>query len=127
LRSLTAQEILFFHHHLIVETGGLHEVRDLGPLEAACLRPDARYREQAVFPGLFEKIAAMVDAIIRDHAFVDGNKRTGVGVAALLLSRNGFHLTATGDELGAFALSIAVDRPPRAQLASWLQSHSEGQ
>jgi death-on-curing protein len=62
--------------------------------------------------------------IIGDHPFTDGNKRTGVTVAAIFLSRNGVQLTATTKELEDFAVQVAVDHLSIEDIAAWLEQHS---
>lgn len=124
MNGLTAQEVLFLHHRIVVETGGLDGVRDIGLLEAALARLHAGLGGYDLFADLFEKIALVVDALIQHHPFVDGNKRTGVAVGGLLLVKNGRRLTATNQELEEFAVSIVVDHPEVAEIAAWFKGHS---
>lgn len=79
-RYLTVPQILFIHARLIDETGGAHGLRDLGALEAASARPQATFAEQELYPDFFSKAAALLDSLINNHPFVDGNKRTGITV-----------------------------------------------
>jgi death-on-curing protein len=72
-------------------------------------------------PDLFSKAAALMDSLIHNHPFVDGNKRTSITAAALFLVRNGYRLTATNPELEAFTCRVAETRP---DIADWLQAPS---
>ena len=65
-----------------------------------------------------------MDSLIRNHPFVDGNKRTGIAAAALFLHRNGWHLTVTNADLEAFALHVVLSSPEIPEIATWLQTHS---
>ncbi|HEV2108705.1 MAG TPA: type II toxin-antitoxin system death-on-curing family toxin [Thermomicrobiales bacterium] len=124
MNGLTAQEVLFLHHRIIIETGGMDGVRDISLIEAALARPGAGFGGYDLFPDLFQKIASIVDALIQHHPFVDGNKRTGIAVGGLLLVKNGRRLTATNQELEDFAVSIAVEHPEVTDIAVWFKEHS---
>lgn len=121
---LTVPQILFLHARLIDETGGSHGLRDLGMLEAASARPQATFDEQELYPDLFSKAAALMDSLINNHPFVDGNKRTAITAAALFLRQNGYRLTITNAELEAFTLRVASSRVDVGEVATWLQAHS---
>lgn len=65
-----------------------------------------------------------MDSLIRNHAFVDGNKRTGIAAAGLLLRRTGWRLNATNEELETFTLHVGEAKPDIAEIAAWLETHS---
>lgn len=69
--TLTPQQLLFIHYRLIETTGGGHGVRDLGALQAAAARPLATFDGDDLYPDIFEKAAALMESIIRNHPFVD--------------------------------------------------------
>ena len=125
MTPLTVEELLFLHHRIVVETGGSQGVRDLGLVEAALLRPFAGFGDHEAFPTLFEKVAVVMASIIQTHPFVDGNKRTGVGAAASLLTRNGYRLRGTQREIEDFAVRVATDHPEVAVIAAWLADHTQ--
>jgi len=124
MNYLTVEQVLFLHARLIEETGGSHGVRDVSLLESAVARPRATFGGEDLYPDLFSKAAALMDSLIRNHPFVDGNKRTGIAAAALFLRQNGHRLTATNQELEAFTLHVAESRPGIAEIATWLEIHS---
>lgn len=124
MRYLTAQQVLFLHARLIAETGGSHGVRDTGLLASAVARPQATFEGKDLYPDLFSKAAALMQSLIRNHPFVDGNKRTGIAAAGLFLKRNGWQLTAGNAELESFTLHVADAQPDVAQIATWLEEHS---
>jgi death-on-curing protein len=95
-----------------------------GLLEPAAARPQATYGGQDLVPDLFSKAAALMDSLVHNHPFVDGNKRTGITTASLFLVRNGYRLTTTHPELEAFTRRVAEARPDMAEIADWLQAHS---
>jgi len=124
MNYLGPEQVLFLHARLIEETGGGHGLRDLALLESAVNRPRATFGDQDLYPDLFAKAAALMDSLIRNHPFVDGNKRTGIAAAALFLVQNGYRLTATNAEVEAFVLRVVKAEPDVAEIAGWLQAHS---
>lgn len=119
---LTAEQILFLHARLVAETGGSHGVRDLSMLLSAVGRPQASFDDQDLCPDLFTKAGALMDSLIRNHPFVDGNKRTGIAAAALFLRINGYWLEATNGELEKFTLEAAQSQHTTDEIAAWLQA-----
>jgi death-on-curing protein len=124
MKLLTPEQVLFIHARLVAETGGMHGVRDLGLLESAVARPQATFDGMELYTTLFMKAAALLDSLINNHPFVDGNKRTGIAAAALLLRINGYHLTVTNPELERFTLQVATHHLPLPQIAAWFEQFS---
>jgi death-on-curing protein len=125
MKYLTTEQILFIHARLISETGGEHGVLDLGLLQSAVARPQATFDGQNLYPDLFSKAAAMLESLIGNHAFVDGNKRTAITAAGLFLRLNGHRLTASNQQLETYTLHCAQRLTPMDQMALWLENHSE--
>jgi death on curing protein len=121
MKYLTAEQVLFIHARLIAETGGSHGIRDLARLESAVARPQATFNGKELYPDIFLKAAALLDSLVNNHPFVDGNKRTGISSAALFLRANGWRLTATNIELVKFTLQVAVSHPELASLGEWFR------
>ncbi len=121
---LTVQQVLFVHARLIDTTGGEHGVRDLGLLESAVARPQATFDGQDLYPDLFQKTADMMESLIQNHPFVDGNKRTAVTAAAMFLVRNGRHLQTTNEELERFTFQVVIERPSLTAIADWFKVNS---
>jgi death on curing protein len=124
MKYLTVEQVLFVHARLTTETGGGHGIRDLAGLESALARPRATFDGKELYPDIFLKAAALLDSLINNHPFMDGNKRTGISAAALFLQANGWRLTAGNDELVEFTLQAAVSHPGVPILAEWFQLHS---
>jgi len=121
---LTVEQVLFLHARLVAETGGSHGVRNLSLLLSAVGRPQASFDDQDLYPDLFAKAGALMDSLIQNHAFVDGNKRTGVAAAVLFLQINGYKLEATNAELAKFILEVAQSLHTTDEIAAWLQAHA---
>lgn len=123
MQYLAAEQVLFIHARLITETGGAHGVRDLGMLLSAVARPQASFDGVDLYTDVFSKAAALLDSLIGNHPFVDGNKRTGITAAGLFLRQNGYRLTASNSELEAFTLRVAQGSMPLEEQAAWFQAH----
>ena len=124
MKYLSPHQVLFLHARLIEETGGSHGVRDMGLLLSALGRPQATFEGKDLYPTIYQKVAAMSDAMINNHPFVDGNKRTGIGAAVLFLSLNGYVLTAPNQELLDFTMEIAQKKTAIETIANWFERHS---
>lgn len=121
---LTVEQVLFIHMRLVAETGGSAGVRDLDLLASAMGRPQASFGDQDLYPDLYHKAAALLDSLVRNHPFVDGNKRVGITAAGLILLRNGLRLTASNTELEQFTLQVARSEASLEQIVAWLQRYT---
>ncbi len=124
MKHLSPHQVLFLHARIVEETGGSHGVRDMGLLLSALGRPKATFEGQDLHPTVFEKAAALADSMINNHPFVDGNKRTGIGAAAMFLSPNGYVLTASNQELLDLTMQITQTRTTIDEVANWFEMHS---
>ena len=104
MRYLTPEQVLFIHARLLAETGGEHGIRDLGLLSSAVSRPQAVFDGNELYPDIHAKAAALLESLINNHPFVDGNKRTGIAAAAMFLKINDYSLTASNQEVETFLL-----------------------
>jgi death on curing protein len=121
---LTTAQVLFIHARLIAETGGSPGLRDLGLLEAAVARPRATFDGALLYPDPISQAAALMESLVQNHPFVDGNKRVGITAAALFLIRNGIPFAATNDELEEFTLAVARSELSLRDIAAWFDAHS---
>jgi death-on-curing protein len=94
---LTFEEIITLHDALIKRFGGLSGLRDKGLLESAIYQPEITLGGKFAYQSLFAMSAAYAFGIIKNHAFFDGNKRTGMVAALLFLKRNNIEITLTND------------------------------
>ena len=121
MRYLTPEQVLFIHARLIVETGGEHDIRDLELLQSAVSRPQAVFDGKELYPNIHTKAAALLESLINNHPFVDGNKRTGITAAAMFLQINNYSLTVSNQELESFVLSIASGEQTIDSIMEWLK------
>jgi death on curing protein len=100
-------------------------VQDPGLLQSAVARPQATFDGQGLSPDLFWQAAALLESLVKNHPFVDGNKRTAIAAAALFLRRNGWQLSAINTEVEAITLRCTQSELPVDQLASWFADHTQ--
>jgi death on curing protein len=122
-RYLGAEQVLFIHARMIDETGGEHGIRDLGLVLAAVARPQATFDGDDLYPDIFAKAAALMESLVNNHAFLDGNKRTGIAAVALFLQRNGITLTASNPQVVELTLQVAQSQIDAKGIADWLREH----
>lgn len=87
---LTTADILGLHHILLEKYGGAGGVRDLGALEAAVFRPQCGY-----YNDIIDEAAALLESLLINHPFIDGNKRVALAACDVFLRINGCRLAAT--------------------------------
>ena len=121
MKYLGAEQVLFIHARIITETGGAHGLRDLGLLQSAVARPRATFDGRDLYPDIFSKAAALMASLAKNHAFVDGNKRTAVAATGLFLAVNGQRLETAQKELVRFALDVALGKLSDEEMAAWLR------
>jgi death-on-curing protein len=124
VKYLTAEQVLFIHSRLIDETGGSHGVRDVGLLQSAVERARATFGGKDLYPDIFYKAAALMESLIKNHPFVDGNKRTAITSASIFLKMNGYTLEATQKDFERFALRMARGKASVENAADWFKRNS---
>jgi death-on-curing protein len=120
---LTLDEVLAIHADQITRYGGSLGIRDQGLLESALAMPEASYADEELHPTLFEKAAAYLFHLVKNHPFVDGNKRVGLAVALAFLAMNDVLIKATDDELVKVVLGAAEGKVSKAEIAVFLREH----
>jgi len=114
---VTTADALFFHKHLIERYGGASGIRDAGALESALHRPQTGY-----YDTLIHEAAALLESLVQNHPFVDGNKRVAFAVVDVFLRINGYAITADSkaiyDRMMEFFEARTFDME---HLVPWLQ------
>ncbi len=115
----TLEEALELHQVLLARFGGTPGVRDLGLLDSALQRPQSGYYET-----LSLQAAALLQSLVMNHAFVDGNKRVAFALTAIFLRMNGLRLRATADAGETFMIDVVIKgKAELPTLATWLERH----
>ena len=120
---LSRQAIEIIHDEQLVEHGGAGGIRDAGLLESALARPRNLFANGEV--DICSLAAAYAAGIVRNHPFVDGNKRTGFLAAYSFLAVNGLELDAPEAEAVVMTLGLASGEMPEEGFAAWLRDRTE--
>lgn len=120
---LNREDCLAIHEMMLAQHGGLAGVRDAGLLESALSKPRNRFANSS--PTLTGMGASYAAGIIRNHPFLDGNKRTGFMLAATFLEVNGREFTATEESVVEMTLALASGKLTQATYAGWLNKSSK--
>ena len=120
---LTAQLVQAIHTQAVAEFGGSHGVRDMGLLESALDRPRNLYAYRDD-PTLFDLAAAYCTGIVKNHPFIDGNKRTGDLSARAFLFRNGYLFEPDEADEVNMIVALAAGEIEEDTLARWISENS---
>ena len=112
--------VINIHEILIEKFGGIHGIRDKKALESAISRPFMTFDQQDLYPSPIEKAAALLESVISNHPFIDGNKRIGYVLMRYFLLENNLDVKATQTEKYEFVIRIAQGQLSYEQIHSWL-------
>lgn len=115
------QTVLNYHREQLAEHGGGDGVRDMGLLQSALARPQNYFHYNQI-TSLARLAACYSYGIAKNHAFVDGNKRTAYVVMRAFLIMNGFDIKATKEEKYLTVYALAAGDLTEDQLADWIES-----
>ena len=115
--------VLAMHGRLLAEHGGATGIRDSSLLDSALARPQNLHAYND--PDICDLAAAYTTGIIRNHPFVDGNKRTGLMAGYVFLGSNGLRLTATEIDVVQVVTLLAGSEIDESEFAAWLRINSE--
>ena len=111
------------HQVLIEKFGGASGIKDRGALEAALNRPYATFDQKDLYPSPVEKAAAILESILINHPFIDGNKRTGYVLMRLTLMEGGMDIKATQKEKYEFVIKVSEGKLDISRIKEWIASH----
>jgi death-on-curing protein len=115
--------LLMLHDRQLAEHGGLAGVRDENLLQSALARPQQLHAYGDPAPDLADLAASLAHGIARNHAFVDGNKRSAFVACETFIELNGARLDANDAEIYPEILALAEGRISEAEFAGWLRDH----
>lgn len=114
---VSTADALFFHTVLIERYGGSSGVRDVGALEAALHRPQTGY-----YASIIEEAAALMESLVQNHPFIDGNKRVAFAVVDVFLRINRHRITAASESIFATMMKMMEDGEfDFEHLSAWLE------
>jgi death-on-curing protein len=121
MRYLRLGEVLELHRRLIATSGGSPGLRDLRLLEGSLSQLRQTFSGVDLYPTLFEKAAVLGFSLIKNHPFIDGNKRVGHAALEVMLMLNGYELTASKESTEAVVLAVASGMLDRQAWTEWVK------
>lgn len=125
MKIITLRQILLLHEIMIKKYGGSSGVRDMGMFESAVHRPFATFGGNDLYPDIYLKTGAFIQSIVKNHPFVDGNKRTAFSGAFIFLKKNNIDLDIEKKEAVKFMLGVANKNLSVDEISLWLKKHSK--
>lgn len=121
---LTVDDVLETHAEQIAAYGGGSGIRDAGLLESALAQPPAMFDGQNLHADVFAMAAAYLYHLVKNHPFVDGNKRVGLEAALLFPEINGYGIETTDEALVDLVLRTVQDQATKQQIAEFFRAHA---
>lgn len=115
------KDVLNIHNILIDRFGGSKGIRDQGLLESAIHRPFATFDNQDLYPEPADKAAAILESILINHPFVDGNKRTAYVLMRLILLDHGFDIFSEQEDKYTMVISACTGDMRFDEIKRWIE------
>lgn len=125
MKMLSKRQILLLHSMLVAQSGGMDGLRDEGLLDAAINMPLQTFGGQELYPTILEKAARLGYGLIRNHPFLDGNKRIGTHAMLVFLDINNITLSYEDEDLISMILHVAAGAMDCNAFLEWLKAHVE--
>ena len=122
---LTVEQVIDFHTEIINELGGAHGIREMGLLISAIEMPKASMFGEFLHPTIYDMAAAYLYHIVCNHAFIDGNKRSGVVAALTFLEVNNITLKYDEHELEELVVQVATGKVEKPEIAHFFKKSSK--
>ena len=118
---ISKEQVFKIHTSLIKETGGIDGIRDENLLDSALNSPFQTFDTKDLYPEISDKAAQLSFSIIKNHPFLDGNKRIGVHIMLVFLTLNNIKLLYSQKELIDLGLKIADSSFSRDDIKNWIE------
>jgi death-on-curing protein len=123
---LQIADVLTLHTDQIKRYGGESGVRDMGLLESALAQPQAGFGGEFLHGFPYEMAAAYLFHLVKNHPFMDGNKRAGTVAALVFLDFNGVELDVPEGELYDLTMAVACGAMDKKRIAEFFEQHARG-
>ena len=123
MKYLTKDQIVKLHKVLIETSGGSSGIRDEGMLDSSIKLPLQTFDDRELFPSIIDKATRLAYGLIKNHPFVDGNKRIATHAMLIFLSLNGIKLSYEDEEFIDIILKVASSHSNESDLYQWIDKH----
>ena len=117
------EQVVKIHRSLIEKTGGMDGIRDAQLLDSALKTPFQTFGGNNLYPDILDKASQLCYSLIKNHPFIDGNKRIGVHLMLLFLKLNNIEVNYSQQELIDFGLDIASGKMSKNDIKGWIIEH----
>ena len=124
MRHLTLTEVLELHDRVIEQSGGSAGIRDFGGLMSALAQPRMTFGGEDLYPTIVEKASVIAFSLIKNHPFVDGNKRIGHAAMETLMLLNGLEIDDAVSRQEKVVLQLAAGSITREEFTDWVVAHT---
>ena len=124
MKRISKEQVIKIHSMLINQTGGIDGIKDEGLLESALNAPFQTFDGDYIYKTIKAKAAKLGYFLIKNHPFIDGNKRIGILVMMTFLEINGIEIDCTDEELIILGLGLADGSINDTDLLNWIINHS---
>lgn len=125
VKYLSIEQVVFLHNEIVKKTGGSLDVRDWNLIHSAVFRPQSSFAGKDLYPDIFKKAGALWQSLIKNHGFIDGNKRITSSTSLLFLDINHVKLKYTHTELVKFTVNSKNQNYSVYKIAAWLKKHTK--
>lgn len=125
MKIVSLRQVLLLHEYMVRKYGGSSGVRDLGMLKSAVYRPFATFAGQDLYVDIYLKSAAFIQSIVKNHPFLDANKRTAFSATYVFLKRNGILISASQKTVVKFMVQVANKNLSVDEISSWIKRNSK--
>ena len=119
---ISVSETIYIHDILIERFGGSSGIRDVGLLESALARPFQTFDGADLYPESIEKAADLIQSLLNNHPFVDGNKRTAYVLMRLILINDGYDIVASQEEKYQIVISASKGKARFDDIKIWIEA-----
>ena len=124
MKKITKEQVLLLHQLLIKYTGGAGGVRDEGLLDSALATPFMSFDGVSLYPTIESKAARLAFGLVKNHPFIDGNKRIGILAMLSFLEANGIKIICTDEELIELGLGLAEGSADEKSMLTFIVEHN---
>lgn len=125
IKFITITRVLAIHDYAVKRYGGSQGIRDIGLVESAIARPQSGFGGEYLYKNIFDMAASLLQSLLKNHPFVDGNKRTALFSTGIFLKINGYKLTNKHEEEVEFAVKVDNKNLSLEEISAWLKENSE--
>jgi len=123
MRFLTVDQVLELHRDVVRRSGGTQGIHSKSAVESALAQPRMTFEGRDLYPTIEKKAAALCFSLVKNHPFLDGNKRVGYAAMETFLLMNSCELDASVDDAERAMLGLACGDLTREQLTDWIENH----